>query len=95
MPLQRRLPKFGFRSKLAKFSAEIRLHQLNKINSDKINLEILRQEKLISPKIKSVKIILAGKLEKSFIIEADILVTKGAKEAILSAGGKIESTDGA
>src|SRR5476649_1375744 len=43
MPLQRRLPKFGFRSKKAQFSTEIRLFQLNKISSDKINLEVLRQ----------------------------------------------------
>lgn len=95
MPLQRRLPKFGFRSKKAQFSTQIRLFQLNIVNSDKINLEVLRQEKLISSKIKSVKIILSGKIEKPFIIESGILVTKGAKEAILSAGGKIESKDGA
>ena len=92
-PLQRRLPKLGFTSKKAQYKAEIRLFELNKIKADKVSIEVLREAKLITPKIRYVKIILSGKIEKPLIIGSDILVTKGAKEAILSSGGKIESIE--
>ena len=91
-PLQRRLPKSGFRSKLAQFSHEIRLFELNNFKGDTVNLINLYQEKFISATIKHVKIILKGEIQKKLIIPAGshIKVTKGAKEAILAAGGKIE-----
>lgn len=91
MPLQRRLPKFGFRSQTAIYKAEIRLSELNKLNAEKVDIQTLRAENFISHKIKTVKIISSGKIEKSLTIGAGILVTNGAKEAILASGGKIES----
>jgi large subunit ribosomal protein L15 len=90
-PLQRRLPKLGFTSKKSQYKAEIRLFELNKIKADTVTLDVLRAERLITPKIRYVKIILSGKVDKPLIIGSDIQVTKGAKEAILSSGGKIES----
>jgi large subunit ribosomal protein L15 len=93
MPLQRRLPKFGFTSKKLRYSAEIRLFELNKIEADKISIEVLKEKRLISSRIKFVKIILSGKIDRSITIATDVRLTKGAKEAILSAGGKIESVE--
>jgi large subunit ribosomal protein L15 len=91
MPLQRRLPKFGFKSKKALFNAEVRLSELNKISENKVSLISLLKENLIPQKTKIVKIILSGEIKKPLIICSDMLMTKGAKEAILSSGGKIES----
>ena len=89
MPLQRRLPKFGFTSRTARFMAEIRLDDLNKIATDVINLQALYEADLISMPIKNAKIILAGKIARPITVQG-LLVTKGAKEAILASGGKVE-----
>lgn len=89
MPLQRRLPKFGFTSRLQKFQAEIRLDALNKLSSDHVNLQALYDANLISMPVKKVKIILAGTVSRAFRIQA-ISVTKGAKMAIEAAGGTVE-----
>jgi large subunit ribosomal protein L15 len=91
MPMQRRLPKFGFRSKMAKTVAEIRLFELNILNSDVVNLVTLLEAKLIKPEIKRVRIILSGDLNKPLKFAAEIHLTKGAKEAITKSGGKVES----
>lgn len=91
MPLQRRLPKFGFRSKLSQYADEIRLFELETVEMDVINLANLRAAKLISADIKNVKIILKGEITKKLVIGTDIKLTKGAKEAILAAGGRIEA----
>lgn len=89
MPLQRRLPKFGFNSPIAKFSTEVRLNDLSKVKADIIDLKALIAANVISPKIKKVKVILAGKLQGAVQLKG-ISVTKGAREAILAAGGKVE-----
>lgn len=89
MPLQRRLPKFGFISRTARFMAEIRLDDLNKITADVINLQALYEANLVSMPIQKAKIILAGKIARPITVQG-LLVTKGAKEAILASGGKIE-----
>lgn len=89
MPLQRRLPKFGFTSRLQKFQAEIRLDALNKLSSEHVNLQALYDANLISMPVKKVKIILAGTVSRAFRIQA-ISVTKGAKMAIEAAGGTVE-----
>jgi len=91
MPLQRRLPKFGFRSKMAKNVAQIRLHELNALTSDTVNLVTLLEAKMIKPEIRRVRIILAGELNKPLTFAADIHLTKGAKDAITKSGGKVES----
>ena len=88
MPLQRRLPKVGFSSRVARTSDEVRLHELNNID-DIISLESLSAANIISQKIKTVKIILSGEIKKAVTIKG-LKVTKGARAAIEAAGGKIE-----
>ncbi len=89
MPLQRRLPKVGFTSRLARVTAEIRLHELNKLDVEVIDIAALRAANLISKSIKRAKVMAAGKLEKKVTLKG-IKVTKGAREAIEAAGGKVE-----
>ena len=89
-PLQRRVPKFGFKSLALASKAEIRLHELNKLNSDHvINIKTLREANLIRAGVKNVKIILSGKLEKPVTLSG-IKATSGARKAIEMVGGKIE-----
>lgn len=88
MPLQRRLPKRGFRSPLALVTAEIRLHELAKIDAEIIDIAALRQANLISGNIKRVKVIAAGELNKPVTVSG-LGVTKGARAAIEAAGGRI------
>lgn len=89
MPLQRRLPKFGFRSHIAKKTAEIRLRELNKVDGDDVNMTTLRKAGVISNAIKYAKIILSGELKKKVNVSG-VRVTRGAREAIVAAGGKVE-----
>lgn len=89
MPLQRRLPKVGFNSRLARITAEIRLHELNKLDVDVIDIAALQAANLISKNIKRAKVMVSGKLEKKVTLKG-IKATKGAREAIEAAGGKIE-----
>ncbi len=89
MPLQKRLPKFGFTSRIGMVTAEIRLSELNSIEGDVVDLEALRTADLINANIKRAKIFLSGELKKLLIVKG-LAVTKGAKAAIEAAGGKIE-----
>ncbi len=89
MPLQRRLPKVGFRSRGNRFAAEVRLHELALVDSDVVDLAALKSARVVPGCIKQVKIIASGKLEKSVTVRG-LGVTKGARQAIEAAGGKIE-----
>lgn len=89
MPLQKRLPKFGFTSRIGLVTAEIRLAELNKVEADVVDLEALRSAGLINANIKRAKIFLSGELAKAVTVKG-LAVTKGAKAAIEAAGGKIE-----
>jgi len=89
MPLQRRLPKFGFTSRTARFNAEVRLHEVAKIEADVVNLEALKAANIVGHHIKNVKVIQSGALDKAVTV-AGLKVTKGARAAIEAAGGKIE-----
>jgi large subunit ribosomal protein L15 len=89
MPLQRRLPKVGFTSRKARYSAEVRLHELAKVEADVIDLAALQAADILGDHIKKAKVILSGKLEKAVTIRG-LGVTKGARAAIEAAGGKIE-----
>ena len=92
MPLQRRIPKFGFTSRKAKFSAQVCLSEINKLVDAVIDLDILKNAGIISKQVKQVKIILSGEITRAVEIKsAAIKVTKGAKAAIEAAGGKIEA----
>jgi large subunit ribosomal protein L15 len=88
MPLQRRLPKFGFNSSVEE-TAELCLDKLVKIDVEVINLLILKENFLIPKHVKRLKIILSGKIEKSFVVKG-IKVTAGARKAIELAGGRVE-----
>jgi large subunit ribosomal protein L15 len=88
MPLQRRLPKIGFRSRVSLTAAEVRLDELNKIAGNDVTLETLEAANLITRKIKQVKIFLSGTITKAVTIKG-IPVTKGARAAIEAAGGKV------
>lgn len=89
MPLQRRLPKVGFTSRLARVTEEIRLNELNALTADVIDIAVLKEANLIAKSIKRVKVMDSGKVEKAVTLKG-IRVTKGARAAIEAAGGKIE-----
>ena len=89
MPLQRRLPKVGFNSRMARDSAEIRLHELALPTDDVIDILILKKARLVPANTSKVKVILSGTLDKAVKIKG-LAVTKGARAAIEAAGGSIE-----
>ena len=89
MPLQRRLPKVGFRSFARGKSAELRLHELAIPEADVIDLEALKAADVIGRNFKRAKVFLSGELQKAVTIKG-LAVTKGAKAAIEAAGGKVE-----
>lgn len=90
MPLQRRIPKSGFRSRQSLLREEIYLSDLNSINADVIDMSTLLEHGLIRFNTKDVKIIASGELKKAVTIRG-ISVTVGAKKAIESAKGKVEA----
>ena len=89
MPLQRRLPKVGFRSTTASLNAEIRLHELAKIDAEVVDIEALKQANLIRRDVKWVKVIASGEINKA-VTTRGLAATKGARAAIEAAGGKVE-----
>jgi large subunit ribosomal protein L15 len=89
MPLQRRLPKFGFRSLTSSSVDEVRLGELAKIDDQIIDLGVLKSMNLVRQDIKQVRIILSGELKKPVTLRG-LHVTKGARAAVEALGGKIE-----
>ncbi|UCX06340.1 50S ribosomal protein L15 [Shewanella sp. HL-SH8] len=89
MPLKIRLPKFGFTSRKALVSAEVRLLELAKVNGDVIDLNTLKAANVITRNIQFAKIVLSGTIERPVTVKG-LKVTKGARAAIEAAGGKIE-----
>lgn len=89
MPLQRRLPKVGFSSRIGRTRAEVRLHELAKIDADVVDLLALKSANVVGQQISQAKVILSGKLDKAVTVKG-LLVTKGARAAIEAAGGKVE-----
>ena len=90
MPLQRRLPKRGFRSTTKGDTAEVRLQELGKLDAAVIDMAVLKQANIISATAKKAKIFLSGTLNKAVTLKG-IAVTKGALAAIGKAGGKVEA----
>ena len=90
MPLQRRIPKSGFRSRKALITQEIRLSDLNKSNIEIVDIESLRSVGLINSNIKFAKVIFSGVIERKITVRG-IPVTAGARSAIEAAGGVIEA----
>ena len=89
MPIYRRVPKFGFTSRKAQYVAEIRLHELTLVDGDVVDLAALKSADIIGEKIKEARVILSGEITQPVTVKG-LKVTKGAKEAIEKAGGKVE-----
>jgi large subunit ribosomal protein L15 len=89
MPLQRRLPKVGFRSRVAVTTGEVRLDELAKVGQDVVDMQALYEADILSRRIKRAKVILSGTLDKAVTVKG-LGVTKGARAAIEAAGGKVE-----
>ena len=88
MPLQRRLPKRGFKSQSAKFNAEVTLAALQRLGASEVDLLTLKQAKLVSELAKNVKVIKSGELSIKVALSG-IAATAGAKAAIEAAGGSV------
>jgi large subunit ribosomal protein L15 len=89
MPLQRRLPKVGFNSRKKLVTAEIRLHELELVSGDVVSLDALKEANIVAKSTLYAKVILSGKIDKAVTVKG-LRATKGAREAIEAAGGKIE-----
>jgi large subunit ribosomal protein L15 len=89
MPLQRRLPKVGFHSRLARVTAQVRLSDLARIQADVVDLAALRAAGVVSCNIKRAKVFASGTLDKAVVVRG-LRVTQGARQAIEGAGGSIE-----
>ncbi|RUO30102.1 50S ribosomal protein L15 [Aliidiomarina sedimenti] len=89
MPIQRRLPKFGFTSRKAMVTAEVTLAELAKVNGDTASVATLKELGLIKKNIQFVKVVKSGEINRAITVQG-VKVTKGAREAIEAAGGKIE-----
>ncbi len=90
-PIDRRLPKFGFRSDIAPTRAEVRLHELHKIEGGIVDLEALKKAGVVPMTTERAKVVLSGELKKAVTLRG-VAATKGARAAIEAAGGKIEAT---
>ena len=89
MPLQRRMPKVGFRSKIKSTRAEVRLHELALVEASVIDLAALKKAGIVPVFAEQAKVMLSGELKKAVTLKG-IAATKGAREAITAAGGKFE-----
>lgn len=89
MPLQRRLPKFGFTARKSQFSAEVRLNELSALDTDVIELQTLIDANIVPLQTRQAKVFLSGEISKSVTLKG-IKASKGAKAAIEAAGGKVE-----
>jgi len=92
MPLQRRMPKVGFRSAMKATRAEVRLSELNGIEAEIIDLAALKKAGVVGMLAEQAKVVLSGELKKAVTLKG-IGATKGAAEAITKAGGRIEAAD--
>ncbi|MFM2322652.1 MAG: ribosomal protein [Pseudomonadota bacterium] len=90
-PLQRRLPKFGFTTLKSSLSLQVlRIDVLNKVNADIIDLQALKDSRLVPSLTKEVKLIATGKLEKAVAVKG-LKLSKGAEALIKAAGGRVEA----
>jgi large subunit ribosomal protein L15 len=90
MPIQRRMPKVGFRSKIARTRAEVMLSELSKVEGSVVDLEALKKAGVIPVFAEKAKVVLSGKIERAVTLKG-VAATKGALAAIEAAGGKLEA----
>ncbi len=89
MPIQRRMPKVGFRSDMKRSRAEVRLDELAKVEGAVIDIAALTKAKVVPAGTERAKVVLSGEIKKAVTLKG-VAVTKGARAAIEAAGGKIE-----
>lgn len=89
MPIQRRLPKFGFKSRVGFVTDQVTLTEISKVEGDTVTLQALKDANLVKKEIQFVKVILSGEVNRALTVSG-LKVTKGALEAIQAAGGKVE-----
>ena len=89
LPLQMRIPKFGFRSRVGLSTAEVRLNELAKVDGDVVDLEALIRANVLARNVKRGRVVLSGAIERAVTVKG-LHVTKGARAAIEAAGGKVE-----
>jgi large subunit ribosomal protein L15 len=89
MPLQKRLPKYGFTSRMARTTAQIRLSELNAVEGDVADLAALKNADLVRDNVTRARVFLSGELNRAVTVKG-LALTKGAREAVEKAGGKVE-----
>jgi len=89
MPLQRRLPKVGFGSKLARVTGELRLNEIARVEGDVVDMDALYRADILPMSMTRAKVILSGSIDRAVTVRG-IRVTKGARAAIEAAGGRVE-----
>lgn len=89
MPLQRRLPKVGFNSRMAKYTAELTLNEIASVDADVVDMNALYAANILPHSMKRAKVMLSGTIDKAVVLKG-IRATKGAREAIEKAGGSVE-----
>ncbi len=89
MPLQMRLPKFGFTARKSRFSAEVRLGEIESSNLEDVSLKSLIEARLVPVQTHRAKIFLSGELKRAVQVDDSVAVSKGARAAIEAAGGKV------
>lgn len=90
MPLQKRLPKYGFTSRIARTTAQVRLGELNRVEGDVVDLDALKAADLVKDDVRRARVFLSGSIDKAVNVKG-LAVTKGAREAIEAAGGSVEA----
>ena len=89
MPLQKRLPKYGFTSRIARTTAQVRLGELNKVTGNAIDVQTLKDANVIRDDVRRVRVFLSGELGRAVTLKG-IAASKGAREAIERAGGSVQ-----
>jgi len=89
MPLQKRLPKYGFSSRVSRTTAQLRLSELASVTADVVDLQALKDADVIRNDVERVRVFLSGEIDRS-VTTRGLKVSRGAREAIEQAGGKVE-----
>lgn len=91
MPIQRRLPKRGFASKMSADTAQVRLSELQKLKIDEIDLAVLKAAQIVPVEASKAKVIKSGELSRKVVLGKGVVATKGARAVIEAAGGSLEA----
>ena len=90
MPLQKRLPKYGFTSRIGRVSDQVRVGEIAKVNGDVVDITTLKEAGLIGQHVLQAKVFLQGEIKRAVTVKG-LAVSKGAKAAIEAAGGRVEA----